>query len=519
MSLRREQALGEAASHQWDVVVIGGGATGLGSAVEAATRGYRTLLLEARDFGSGTSSRSTKLVHGGVRYLRQGDLKLVLEGLRERGRILQNAPHVAHRLALVIPAYHVWELPFYGAGLTLYDLLARGERLGRSRVLSRESAREALRGVRERGLKGGILYYDGQFDDARLAIALLKTLFDNGGIALNYAPVMELMKRNGAVCGVMAEDSESGGRFEVAARVVINATGVFTDEVRRMDEPESEPLVTISQGTHIVLPREFLPGSAALMVPRTADGRVLFAIPWHDRVVVGTTEAAVPGPRPEPEALREERRFLMSHVAQYFERQPQPHEVRSVWSGQRPLVRRTGVARTAALSREHTILVSRSKLVTITGGKWTTYRKMGEDVIDQAAGVAGLPTVASRTAELKLHGWTEDARGQEWEGVYGSDLRAVQAIADENRAMEELLHPNLPFRRAEVVWAAREEMARCVEDVLARRTRALFLDAKASREAASITAQLLARELNRDATWEQEQVKQFGGLAERYQCT
>ncbi|MGI8962602.1 MAG: glycerol-3-phosphate dehydrogenase/oxidase [Bryobacteraceae bacterium] len=530
MNLRREQVLKEigTAPGEWDILVVGGGATGLGTAVDAAARGYKTLLLEAHDFAKGTSSRSTTLVHGGVRYLQQGNIPLVLEALRERGRMLRNAPHLAHRRAFIVPAYALWELPFYGIGLTLYDLLAGRERLGRSRILSTGSVRESLPTLRKTGLKGGILYYDGQFDDARYAIALLRTLFDLGGVALNYARVTGLLKRRDLVCGVVAEDTELGSQFEIPAKVVINATGVFADGLRRMDEPRTSPVVMVSQGTHLVLPRSFLPGESALMIPRTADGRVLFAIPWHDRVLVGTTDDPVLQPEVEPRAMPDERRFLWAHIERFLGRHPEAAEIHSVWSGQRPLVRRAGISKTAALSRDHTILVSPAKLLTITGGKWTTYRRMAEDAINRAAPLGGLPAMQCQTAQLKLHGWidepnqgwTEELDQQiEWERVYGADLPALQKLGQEDPNLDQPLHPQLPFRRSEVIWAARYEMATCIEDVLARRTRALFLDAKASLEAAPTTARLLASELEKDATWEQNELEKYRRVAEGYVWT
>jgi glycerol-3-phosphate dehydrogenase len=522
LSLRREQVLKEigVAPGEWDILVVGGGATGLGTAVDAAARGYKTLLLEAYDFAKGTSSRSTKLVHGGVRYLQQGNVHLVLEALRERGRMLRNAPHLAHRRAFIVPAYALWELPFYGTGLTLYDLLAGRERLGRSRILSTGRVRESLPTLRKAGLKGGILYYDGQFDDARYAIALLRTLFDLGGVALNYARVTGLLKRGNRVRGVVAEDTELGSRFEIPAKVVINATGVFADDLRRLDEPQTSPVVMVSQGTHVVLPRSFLPGESALMIPRTSDGRVLFAIPWHDRVLVGTTDDPVRQAEIEPRAMPDERRFLWAHIERFLGRRPEPAEIRSVWSGQRPLVRRRRISNTAALSRDHTILISDAKLLTITGGKWTTYRRMAEDAINRAAPLGGLPTMRSQTAELKLHGWIEELdRETGWERVYGADLPAVQHLGQEDPDLDQPLHPQLPFQRSQVIWAARHEMATCVEDVLARRTRSLFLDARASLEAAPITARLLASELGKDANWEQEQLENYRRVAEGYVWT
>jgi len=502
---------------EWDFIVVGGGATGLGTAVEAASRGYRTLLLEAQDFAKATSSRSTKLVHGGVRYLQQGNLKLVLEALRERGRMLRNAPHLAHRRAFVIPAYALWELPFYGVGLTLYDLLAGREGIGRSRILSAESTLSALPTVRRSGLKGGILYYDGQFDDARYAIALLRTFVDLGGVALNYARVTGLLKRNGAVSGVAVKDHETEAGFECRAKVVINATGIFSDSLRSMDEPHAKPVITVSQGSHLVLPREFLPGDSAMMIPRTSDKRVLFAIPWHDAVVVGTTDDPVPDARYEPRAMPQERSFLMGHIARFLGRLPRGDEVRSIWSGQRPLVRREDTKNTAAISRDHTILISDSKLVTITGGKWTTYRKMAEDVVNRAALLRGLPAAPSRTAELRLHGWSlQPEANNEWERVYGADLPELRKLANDAPELRELIHPKLPFRRAEVIWAARYEMAWTVEDVLARRTRALFLDARASMESAPVVAALMRQELERDANWEHGQIAGFREVAEQY---
>lgn len=519
MSILRENALREiGAGREWDVIVAGGGATGLGTAVESASRGYRTLLVEAEDFAKATSSRSTKLVHGGVRYLQQGNIKLVREALRERGRMLRNAPHLTHRRAFAIPAYAYWELPFYGAGLSAYDALAGKESIGHSRLLSHRGILETLPTVRKTGLKGGILYYDGQFDDARYAIALLRTFLDLGGTALNYAPVTGLLRRNGIVGGVSGEDQESGVRFDCTAKVVINATGIFSDFLRRADDAQAKPVITVSQGTHFVLPRAWLPADAALMIPKTSDGRVLFAIPWHDRIVVGTTDDPVPKPQYEPRAMPGERRFLSTHIERFLGAKPGAADVLSVWSGQRPLVRDAEAKNTAALSREHTILISKSRLLTIAGGKWTTYRKMAEDAVDRAAQIAGIALAPSRTADLRLHGWTEKTASG-WERVYGADLPELENLITESPEWGARLHPDLPFRKAEAVWAARYEMARTVEDVLARRTRALFLNARASIEAAKETARLLAPELGRDAEWQEQQVQQFRDVAQGYLLT
>jgi glycerol-3-phosphate dehydrogenase len=515
----RSDLLAQAQSGElWDFIIVGGGATGLGAALEAVSRGYRTLLLEAQDFAKATSSRSTKLVHGGVRYLQQGNLKLVLEALRERGRMLRNAPHLAHIRGFVIPAFSLFDLPFYGAGLTAYDLLAGRESIGRSRLLGKDTAVRALAGVRTGGIKGGILYFDGQFDDARYAIALLRTFLDLGGTALNYAAVDGLLKHNGKVSGVSATDQQSGRTFTASARVVINATGIFSDNVRRLDDPAVAPMLTVSQGTHFVLPRAWLPGNDALMIPKTSDGRVLFAIPWHDRVVVGTTDTPVPQPAYEPHSLEDERAFLAANIKQFFGRRPTSDDVRSMWTGQRPLVKPAGDANTAAISRDHTVLLSPSRLITVTGGKWTTYRKMGEDVVDQAIRACGLRVAPSVTSRLKLHGWSASAQSnsEAWDQVYGADLPELNRLASLGAGLSEPLVEGLPFRRAEVVWAVEQEMAQTVEDVLARRTRALFLDARASIAAAPLTARLMAECLGKTIEWQAQQVAAFQAVAQEY---
>ncbi|HLT82815.1 MAG TPA: FAD-dependent oxidoreductase, partial [Phototrophicaceae bacterium] len=387
----------DGADEPWDVLIVGGGATGLGCAIDAASRGYRTVLLEQADFAKGTSSRSTKLVHGGVRYLRQGNVALVLDALRERGRLLANAPHLVRDLPFVVPNYAWWEGPFYGIGLKVYDLLAGRSGFGRSRRLSREETLERIPTLEPDGLDGGVLYYDGQFDDARLAVNMAQTAAEQGAVVLNYVEVVGLVKEEGEVRGVEARDVETGAERVVRARVVVNATGVFTDAIRRMDDAEAPPMVTPSQGVHLVLDRDFLPGETAIMVPKTDDDRVLFAIPWYDRVVVGTTDTPVDGAVLEPRPLAEEVEFLLRHAARYLTRDPRPEDVQSVFAGLRPLVANPEAGSTAELSRDHTLLISPAGLVTITGGKWTTYRHMAEDTIDRAALLAGLPERACET--------------------------------------------------------------------------------------------------------------------------
>jgi glycerol-3-phosphate dehydrogenase len=505
--MNRDRSLNQAMTETrpWDVVVIGGGATGLGAAVDAASRGYHTLLVEQVDFAKATSSRSTKLAHGGVRYLQQGNISLVLEALKERGRMLANAPHLVRRQSFVIPAYALWEIPFYGIGLKTYDALSGKSSFGTSRMLGGSTVQGMLPTIVPDKLAGGVQYFDGQFDDARYCLALAQTLESLGGVAINYTRMIRLLKTNGIVSGVAMRDEESGTEFEVQTQVVINATGVFTDEVRALDEPQAPPMLTVSQGSHFVLPKSFLPGNHALMVPKTADGRVLFAIPWHGAVVVGTTDEAVPSASLEPRAMEVETAFLSHHVERYFGRKPKDSEVLSMWSGLRPLVRKQGTNSTAALSREHTVLVSASKLVSVTGGKWTTYRRMGEDAVNIAAKVAGLPEKPSATQQLRLYGWSESATvasNTDHElAVYGSEQAALDTLAATSPAMRATLHPRLPYRLAEVTWAVRNEMARSVEDVLARRTRALFLDARAAIEAAPAVAACLAAELGRDESF------------------
>jgi glycerol-3-phosphate dehydrogenase len=501
----------------WDVIVVGGGATGLGTALEAVSRGYRTLLLEQDDFAKATSSRSTKLVHGGVRYLQQGNVSLVMEALRERGRLLANAPHVAHNLPFIVPIYDWWDGPFYGVGMKLYDLLAGKLGLGPSKLLSRDETLARLPNIEAKGLRNGVIYHDGQFDDARLAICLARTIADKGGVPLNHVRVTELRKRGGNVVGVRARDAETGEAFELDARVVVNATGIFSDDIRQMDDPAEERMIAPSQGVHLVLDGSFLAGDSAIMVPKTADGRVLFAVPWHGRTIVGTTDTEIPDTPLEPRAREEEIEFLLEHAAIYLARDPRREDVLSVYCGVRPLVRVAGDKGTAALARDHVLMISKSNLVTITGGKWTTYRKMAEDAVDTAALVAGLEERPSGTATMRLHGWLK--RPAETEGLlslYGSDAPAVRRTMRERPGWDLPLHPRLPYFTGEVAWAARNEMAWTVEDVLARRTRALLLDARASIEAAPSVAAILAEELGRDAAWQRAQVDGYRAVAEGY---
>jgi glycerol-3-phosphate dehydrogenase len=507
----------EAQQGPWDIIVVGGGATGVGIAIDAASREYDVLLLEQSDFGKGTSSRSTKLVHGGVRYLEQGDIGLVLEALKERGLLLQNAPHLVRDLAFVVPNYEWWEAPFYGLGLKLYQLLAGRYGFGKSRLLSREETLEQLPAIKTEGLRGGAIYYDGQFDDARLLVHMVFTAFEQGATLLNYVEVTDLTKDSqGFVDGVVARDLETGEEFHASGKVVINATGAFSDRLRRITEPSAPPMIAPSQGVHLVFKSEFLQSDCAIMVPRTSDGRVLFGIPWHGHVLVGTTDTPITAATLEPVAMEAEIEFLLSTAGQYLAKAPKREDVLSVFAGVRPLVRATGAASTAALSRDHVIHIDRSGLVTICGGKWTTYRHMAEDCVDQAATLAQLPERPCVTRTLKIHGFRDAEKQPDALAVYGSDAAAIRQLIEADPRLGGKLHAELPYLKAQVIWAVRQEMARTLEDVLARRTRALFLNAKAAVEMAPTVADLMAAELDWDESAKAKQSAAFRQVAANY---
>jgi glycerol-3-phosphate dehydrogenase len=505
----------------WDMIVVGGGATGVGVAIDAASRGYEVLLLEQSDFGKGTSSRSTKLAHGGVRYLEQGNVGLVMEALKERGLLLQNAPHIVHDLAFVVPNYDWWEAPFYGLGLKLYQLLAWKYGFGASRILSREETLEHLPTLKTEGLRGGAVYYDGQFDDARLLIHMVATAFEQGATLLNYVEVTGLTKdTQGFVDGVSARDVETGSEFRATAKLVVNATGPFSDLLRRKAEPAAESIIVPSQGIHLVFDSSFLQGESAIMVPHTSDGRVLFAIPWHGHTLVGTTDTPIETATLEPLALEQEIEFILTTAGQYLTKKPTRDDVLSVFAGIRPLARASrvssGAIRTPALSRDHVIHIDRSGLVTISGGKWTTYRHMAEDCVDQVATLAQLPESACVTQQLRIHGFHDAAQQFGPLAVYGSDAHEIRKLIEGDTRLGERLHAALPYVKAEVVWAARQEMARTVEDILARRTRALFLNARAALAMAPAVADLMASELGWDDVTRAKQLAAFREVASGY---
>lgn len=507
------------AQTNWDVIVIGGGASGLGAALEAASRGYSCVLFEQYDFAKGTSSKATKLVHGGVRYLKQGDIGLVREALRERGILLKNAPHVTQKQAFIIPCYRSFDRYFYGLGLKVYDFLSGAWRLGATQVLTKEEVLQQLPGVNPSGLKGGILYYDGQFDDARLALNLAQTLYTQGGLPLNYMRVQGLLEEGGKIAGVRVQDTESEQVFEVQARVVLNATGVWVDEIAQMEDPSAAKTVTPSQGAHLVLDRSFFPAQTALMIPKTPDGRVLFAIPWHDKVIVGTTDQPVPQTDAEPKVSEVELAYILETAQPYLAKRPTRADVLSTWAGLRPLAApRQDGGKTKEISRSHKIYRSPKGLLSIAGGKWTTYRSMGEDLINAAEKHVFKAHKPSKTQALPLYGHGPTSFKAHPLAFYGADLAGIAALLANSPAFAQKLHPQYPFQVVHVIWAARHEMARTVEDVLARRTRLLFLDAAAAQQAAPLVAQYLALELGKDTQWQTLQLAQFEGLVQQYQA-
>lgn len=501
----------------FDFVVIGGGATGLGVALDAATRGYSVALFERSDFTKGTSSRSTKLVHGGVRYLAQGDVGLVREALRERGLLRRNAPHLVKDQLFLIPCYRWWEGPFYTIGLILYDLMARGLSLGRSVCIGPKRANRTIPMLRREGMTAGVLYHDGQFDDSRLAINLVRTAVDAGACVLNYMNVTALLKKENHISGVQVRDEETGHIYKVQARSVINATGVFADEILQMDKPGKRPTVRPSQGVHLILDASFLESDCAVMIPKTSDGRVLFAVPWHHKVVVGTTDTLMERSEAEPVALEQEIQFILHTAGKYLKRAPQRSDVLSVFAGLRPLAApRNEGKKTKEISRSHKLIREKSGLITIIGGKWTTYRKMAQDTVDYAIRYMHVPTRDCVTERYPIHGSRPNPDFSDPLYVYGTDADEIRSLVASAPEMGERLHPEYAFTKGEVVWIVRNEMARTLEDVLARRLRILFMDARAALAMAPAVVAVLAGERGKDDTWQAAQLDDFKRVASHY---
>jgi len=505
---------------EWDIIIIGGGASGLGTALDAALRGYKTILFEIKDFAKGTSSRSTKLVHGGVRYLEQGDIKLVKEALRERGLLAENAAHLVKNQSFIIPNYSWIGGPFYFTGLTIYDLLAGKLSIGRTKFLSKKSVLEKLPTVKEKGLASGILYHDGQFDDSRLAINLMQSAIENGGTLINYMGVNGLTKNeDGTLSGVIVKDGFTLKEYQIKGKVIINATGVFTDDILNLNDDNHKKMVVPSQGIHLVLDQSFFPGNDALMIPKTSDGRVLFAVPWHDKVVLGTTDTLINEASFEPKALESEIEFVLNTAKQYLVKAPTRKDVLSIFAGLRPLAapEKEGKS-TKEVSRSHKIIVSQTGLVSIIGGKWTTYREMAQEIVDKAIAVAQLKPQSCKTHHFSIHGNipTSEVDRNNHLYIYGSDIKHLINLQKSSPELNKKIHPKYNYTFAEVHWAIHFEMAQTVEDILARRVRLLFLDAKAAIDAAQEVAYFMAKELGHSKEWAANQSETFILLANDY---
>lgn len=519
MNFNRNEALKNLHKQdEWDIVIIGGGATGLGSALDAASRGYKTLLIEKYDFAKGTSSKSTKLVHGGVRYLANGDVKLVFSALKERGLIFKNAPHVSFVQSFVIPSYSLFNKLKFLIGLKIYDWMAGSLRIGKSTLLNKNEVVSKLPKIKTKGLKGGIQYFDGQFDDSRLALNIGQTAAQFDATLLNYAEATAIHKDdNGIVNGLTILDRENNNSYTVKAKAIINATGIFVDDILKLDTPQHKNIVRPSQGSHIVIDKKFLGNEDALMIPETSDGRVLFGVPWHGKVLLGTTDTPLNEHQIEPRPLEEEIQFILTTAEQYLDTPPTRKDVLSVFAGLRPLAAPTSGNEnsTKEISRDHKLIKGKSNLITITGGKWTTYRKMAEETINMAIEVGKLSNKSCKTTDLHLHGYTLEKHPGHWQ-VYGSDFNKIQELAKNNPVLAERLHPNYEYIAAEVVWACHHEMISKVEDFLARRIRLLLLDAKASLAIAPKVAAIMAQELNKDQEWINKEVDSYSKLVARY---
>lgn len=519
MNFNRNEALKNLSNIQeWDVVIIGGGATGLGTALDAASRGFKTLMIEKYDYAKGTSSKSTKLVHGGVRYLANGDIKLVLSALKERGLLFKNAPHVSFVQSFVIPSYSRFNKLKFLIGLKIYDWMAGSLRIGKSTSLNKNEVIEKLPKVKVKGLLGGIQYFDGQFDDARLALNLGQTASEYGATILNYAEAKSIQKNSaGKVIGLTFIDTQTNTSYSVKSKSIINATGIFVDDILKLDTPTHKNLVRPSQGSHIVIDKKFLGNEDALMIPETSDGRVLFGVPWHGKVLLGTTDTPLNEHQIEPRPLEEEIEFILNTAKDYLDNPPTRKDVLSVFAGLRPLAAPTAGNEnsTKEISRDHKLIKGESNMITITGGKWTTYRKMAEETVNMAITVGKLRNEPCKTTDLQIHGYTHEKQAGHWQ-VYGTDTTKIQSLIAENPSLSEKLHENYDYLAAEVVWASRHEMIVKIEDFLARRIRLLLLDAHASLEVAPKVARLMAKELHKDQAWIDSEIEDYKKLVSRY---
>ncbi len=537
--LPREQAL-EALARGVDVLVVGGGITGAGVALDAASRGYRVGLVERRDFASGTSSRSTRLVHGGIRYLPQGHLGLVRDALRERQLLFRLAPHLVRPLGFVVPLYQGARRPLgmrlpaflqplaplgVRAGLWAYDLFSRDPRL-RHRLLSREEVAQLVPDLRTEGLRSTLLYWDGQTDDVRLTHAVLATARRYGALTVNYAELVGLVRSHGRIRAAGVADQLTGRTVEVPVRWVVNATGIWAERVASL-EGASAVRIRHSKGVHLVLRREAVEASAALVIPETDDGRLAFLVPWGGRFVLGTTDEPYEGDLDGPPVTSQDAAYLLDHASRYLRRPLRASDVTAVYAGIRPLVSRSGGS-TASLSRDHVVVASRSGLVTVTGGKLTTYRRMAQDAVDAVARLEGTgrPSSTHRILLSGAEGVEEAARELENAGLdpdqrehllatYGSCAAEVLRLAREDPALAVRLVPGLPHLLAEVAYACRAEYAVTLADCLYLRTRIAVLDGEAADRAAPAVAQQMARELGWDPEELERQVRRYRDLRTR----
>ena len=499
---------------KWDIIIIGGGASGLGAAVDSASRGFKTLLVEKSDFAKGTSSRSTKLVHGGVRYMQNGDISLVIEALKERGVLKKNAPHLVKNMSFVIPSYNWWSNPFYGIGLKIYDMMAGKLGLGKSTILSKDETLKLIPNVKKKDLIGGVIYHDGQFDDSRMAISLAITAEKNGATLLNYFEVKKLIKNNNIINGIVVKDNVNNKTYEIKGKVVINATGVFSDNIMKMDFPRKKRMIKPSQGVHLVLDQKFLKSQHAILIPHTTDGRVLFAVPWNKHVVLGTTDTSLDEIKEEPIALKEEIEFILKNAQNFMTIKPTKNDIKSVFAGLRPLAAESDKGNTKEISRHHKISVSESGLLSILGGKWTTYRKIAEDAINTSISIGGFNERKCITENLQIHGYMKNPDWNDPLHVYGNDSSLIKKlkITNGNKSLSKKLYisPN------QIIWSLKNEMAVKLEDILARRTRCLFLDAKETVRIAPKVLDIMKTFLNKDNDWEKKEFSNFMKISKNY---
>ena len=474
---------------KFDFIVIGGGASGLGCALDVSSRGYSVVLLEKFDFCKGTSSRSTKLIHGGVRYLEKGQISLVYEALKERDILIKNAPHLVKQVGFLIPVYNYFLKFYYFFGLKIYDFISGNLSFEKSRTVNRESAIKLVPNVEKQKLKGGVVYFDGQFDDSRLGIDIALTSEINNAVLINYMSVESLIKENGKIKGVIAHDSVNNSNFSINSDNVINATGVFSRSIMELDSNKLKTVIRPSQGVHLVVDKCFLNGNFGILVPKTSDGRVLFAVPWQDHVIIGTTDTVVDNPSFNPESTKEEIDFILENVKNYLELYPKRDNIKSVFVGLRPLVANNSNSKSKDLSRKHKIIVSKSGMVSVIGGKWTTYRRMAENVIDLALKKTKLPFVKSKTSDLKIKN-----------GLIDIDF-SKESLSDDFFLSKEM-----------IIHYVKNEMALNLDDIMSRRSRCLFLNTKESIRIAPMVAKIMSNELSKDKDWIDKQLKSFYNL-------